>query len=149
MDLKIENATLVDYPSPQSIAIQNGRVIEIAPVISASAMQTLDAAGNLVIPGLIDPHLHLDKAFLLEQCPAKQGTFQEALEETLRLKQGFTIEDIQARSRRVMDNAISFGVTAIRSHVEVDPILQLTSIKALLPIQQEYAERLTDRKSVV
>ncbi|MBE9059664.1 amidohydrolase family protein [cf. Phormidesmis sp. LEGE 11477] len=143
IDLKIENATLAKESEQQTIAIRNGKIIQIAPVISPPAAQTLDAAGSIVVPGLVDPHLHLDKAFLLEKSPAQAGTFQEALEETLRLKKEFTIEDIQARSRRVIENAIGFGITAIRSHVEVDPILQLTSIKALLPLKQEYAQRLT------
>ena len=143
IDLKIENAALADRSELQTIAIHDGLIKEIAPAISAQAAQTFDARGDLVIPGLVDPHLHLDKAFLLEQYPAQKGTFQEALEETLRLKREFTIEDIQARSRRVIDSAIAFGTTAIRSHVEVDPILGLTSIKALLPIKQEYAQSLT------
>ncbi|EDX82931.1 Amidohydrolase family, putative [Synechococcus sp. PCC 7335] len=143
IDLKIENAALANHSEQQTIAIHDGLIKDISPIISAPAARTFDAKGNLVIPGLIDPHLHLDKAFLLEQSPAKQGTFQEALEETLRLKKEFTIEDIQARARRVINNAIAFGITAIRSHVEVDPVLKLTSIKALLPLQQEYAQRLT------
>ncbi len=141
-DLKIENAVLAKESTKQSLAIKNGRIAEIAHAISAPATQTLDAKGQLVIPGLVDPHLHLDKAFLLEQSPAQTGTFQEALEETLRLKAGFTAEDIQRRARRVIENAIAFGVTAIRSHVEVDPILQLLSIEALLLLKQEYAQRL-------
>ncbi|MGD1895531.1 MAG: amidohydrolase family protein [Phormidesmis sp.] len=143
IDLAIKNAILAEYSEPQTIAIHNGLIREIAPVIAVPAAETLDAEGDLIIPGLIDPHLHLDKAFLLDQFPAQKGTFQEALEETLRLKKGFTIEDIQTRSRKVINNAIGFGITAIRSHVEVDPILQLTSIKALLPLKQEYADRLT------
>ena len=147
LDLKIENAVLTNCAKRQTIAIGDGRIINVMPTDSLTdslpAAQTLDAKGNLVIPGLVDPHLHLDKAFLLEKAPAKVGDFQEALEETLRLKKEFTIEDIQARARRAIENAIAFGVTAIRSHIEVDPILQLTSIEALLPIQQEYAQRLT------
>ena len=143
LDLKIENAALANSTELQTIAIKNGLITNIASAIPIPAVETIDARGHLVIPGLIDPHLHLDKAFLLEKSPAKIGDFQEALAETLRLKKAFTIEDIQARARRVIENAIAFGVTAIRSHVEVDPILQLTSIQALLPLQQEYAERLT------
>ncbi|MEL6499833.1 MAG: amidohydrolase family protein [Cyanobacteria bacterium J06623_1] len=143
IDLKIENALLTDYAIPQTVAVRDGLIVDIAPEISAPATQTLNAAGNLVIPGLVDPHLHLDKAYLLEQSPAQVGDFQEALEETLRLKRSFTIEDIQTRARRVIENAIAFGVTAIRSHVEVDPILQLTSIQALLPLKQDYAQHLT------
>lgn len=143
LDLKIENAVLSNCSEQQTIAIRDGQIAEVMPTVSSPAAQTLDAKGNLVIPGLVDPHLHLDKAFLLEKAPAKVGDFQEALEETLRLKKEFTIKDIQARARRAIENAIAFGVTAMRSHIEVDPILQLTSIKALLPIQQDYAQRLT------
>ncbi|CAN5735396.1 hypothetical protein BH23CYA1_BH23CYA1_20570 [soil metagenome] len=78
--LKIEDATLVGRSGLWSIAVQNGLIVEVAPFITTEASQTISANGNLVIPGLVDPHLHLDKAFLLEQCPAKEGDFQEALD---------------------------------------------------------------------
>ncbi len=141
--LKIEDATLIGRNGRWTIAVQNGLIVEVAPAITTEASQTLSANGNLVIPGLVDPHLHLDKALLLEQCPAKEGDFQEALEETFSLKRNFTIEDIQARARRVLESEIAFGTTTIRSHVEVDPVLKLTSIKALLPLKKEYAWGLT------
>ncbi|PZO53202.1 MAG: amidohydrolase [Phormidesmis priestleyi] len=143
LDLKIEGATLIGREGRWAIAIQNGLITGIAPTFATAARQTLNADGKLVIPGLVDPHLHLDKALLLEAYPAKQGTFQEALKETFNLKRSFTIEDIQTRASRVLDSEIAFGTTAIRSHVEVDPILQLTSLNALLPLKQAYAERLT------
>ena len=141
--LKIEEATLIGREGYWSIAVQNGSITEVAPVVTTSAQQTISAEGNLVIPGLVDPHLHLDKALLLEQRPAQSGNFQEALEETFNLKQNFTIEDIQTRARKVLESEIAFGTTAIRSHVEVDPVLKLTSMKALLPLKQEYAWGMT------
>ncbi len=139
MSLKIEEATLIGQDGYWSIAMQNGLITEVSPIISTSTHQTIHASGNLVIPGLVDPHLHLDKALLLEQYPAQRGDFQEALEETFNLKRDFTIEDIQRRARRVLESEIAFGTTAIRSHVEVDPVLKLTSMQALLPLKQEYA----------
>lgn len=139
--LKIKNATLTGYDTPQTIGIENGLVTEVSSAISAPAVQTIDASGSLVIPGLVDPHLHLDKALLLSQHPAKKGTFQEALEETYRLKESFTIADIQTRAHQVLEREIIFGTTAIRSHVEVDPMLQLTSLEALLPLKREFAQR--------
>ncbi|MGB3786413.1 MAG: amidohydrolase family protein [Phormidesmis sp.] len=146
--LEIENAILIGYEKPQTIVIENGIVVEISPVVSALSVQTalsiqtIDASSHLVIPGLIDPHLHLDKALLLSQFPAQKGTFEEALEETFKLKESFTIADIQARARQVLERESAFGTTAIRSHVEVDPALQLTSLNALLPLKQEFAQRL-------
>ena len=40
--------------------------------------QTLDGKGKLLIPGLVDAHIHLDKALLLKRYPAVAGTFNEA-----------------------------------------------------------------------
>lgn len=85
IDLKIENATLIEYKGTQSIAINNGLITEISPSITDSATTTLNASERLVIPGLIDPHLHLYKAFLLEQLPAQEGiTNQPGTEAMLR-----------------------------------------------------------------
>ena len=149
--LKIENALLAGRDGPWSIAMDAGVITNVAPsdglkkgsCLEMVAQKTLDAEGKLVIPGLVDGHLHLDKALLLAQYPARTGTFQEALEKTGKLKKEFTIDDIQARARRVIEGEIAFGTTLMRSHVEVDPVLQLTAMEALLPLKQEYAWGLT------
>ncbi|MEO0457867.1 MAG: amidohydrolase family protein [Cyanobacteria bacterium P01_A01_bin.114] len=143
LDLKIENATLAGRDGRWAIAIQAGTITEVTPTLDTAAGQTLDADGQLVIPGLVDGHLHLDKALLLGQRPAQTGTFQEALSETFNLKRGFTAEDIQTRARQIIEAEIAFGTTAVRSHVEVDPVLKLTSMAALLPLKKEYAWGLT------
>ncbi|MGP1387483.1 MAG: amidohydrolase family protein [Thainema sp.] len=138
LDLKITRAIAVGYDEPQEIAIADGRIVDVAPQISASAAQLVDAQNKLVIPGLVDSHIHLDKALLLSQYPAQEGTFAEALEQTLRLKQQFTPADIHQRACRILESAIAFGVTAMRSHVEVDPVIGLMAMETLLPLQQKY-----------
>jgi cytosine deaminase len=143
MDLKITNALLPDRPGTWDIAIHQAQIVDVASAISGSATLLLDAAGKLVIPGLVDPHFHLDKALLLDRSPAQAGNFAEAMRETLRLKQSFTVEDIQARARQIIEAAIGFGITAMRSHVEVDPTVGLTGMEALLPLRSEYAWGLT------
>lgn len=143
MDLKITGAALPGKLGRWDVAIANGIMTQLAPQISAPAATTLDAQGNLLIPGLVDAHIHLDKALLLERYPAVEGTFAEALRETLRAKQNFTISDIQTRARQVLESAIGFGITAMRSHVEVDPTVNLTGLQALLPLKQEYAWGIT------
>ena len=137
MELKITNARLPGKAGRWEIAIASGRITNIAPAVS-EADDTLDAQGQLVIPGLVDAHIHLDKALLFSRRPATVGNFEEALRETLRLKQAFTIADIQARARRVLEAAIACGTTAMRSHVEVDPTVGLTGIEALIPLKHEY-----------
>ena len=141
--LKIVDATLAGQQGLWSIAMQGCVITEIAPKIDDYAQLTVNAKGRLVVPGLVDGHLHLDKALLLTQRPAQTGTFQEALTETGNLKRGFTIKDIQSRAREVIEREITFGTTLMRSHVEVDPMLQLTAMAALVPLKQEYAWGLT------
>lgn len=143
MELKIAGASLPRSVGRWDIALVHGYITEISPSIAAKAATAINAHGRLVIPGLVDPHMHLDKAFLLDRYHGVEGTFNEAMRETLRLKQSFTAADIQARARRAIENSIAFGTTAMRSHVEVDAIVELTGMEALIPLRREYAWGMT------
>ena len=145
MSLKITNATLPDRKGYWNIAIFDGYITELVEAESTlpTTDRTLDAKGQLLIPGLVDAHIHLDKALLLDRYPAVEGSFTEALQKTLQAKQEYTITDIQNRARNIIEKAIAFGTTAMRTHVEVDPILQLKSLEALLPLKAEYAWGIT------
>lgn len=138
-DCVIQNATLAGRPGRWAIALKDGKITNVTAAAAMPAHKTIDAHGNLVIPGLVDAHIHLDKAFLLAQSPAETGDFAEALSKTLALKKQYTVEDIQSRARTALERAIAAGITAMRSHVEVDPVLGLTSMEALLPLKREYA----------
>ena len=62
-DLLIKNGTVVDgtgAPKRQAdVAIKNGRIVEIGK-IKDSATQVIDAEGQIVCPGFVDPHTHYD-----------------------------------------------------------------------------------------
>src|SRR6266545_2275637 len=88
---------------------------------------------------LVDAHIHLDKALLSERAPSVEGTVAEALRVTAETKRRFTVEDIRARARRVLDQAARAGTTAMRSHVEIDPIVGLKGLEALAEVKREYA----------
>jgi cytosine deaminase len=143
MDLVISNAVLPGRSGKWAIAADQGCIQHIEPDLSLDAQTHIDADGQLVIPGLVDAHFHLDKVSLLKRCQAITGNFQEALKETLRAKQSFTIEDIQTRASHHIEQVISMGTTTMRSHVEVDPSIGLTGMKALIPVRDRYRNRFT------
>ncbi|MSQ48356.1 MAG: amidohydrolase [Deltaproteobacteria bacterium] len=62
-DIVIKNGTVIDgtggAPYRADVAIQGDRIAEIGK-ISASAKRTLDAEGQIVTPGFVDIHTHLD-----------------------------------------------------------------------------------------
>lgn len=61
-DLLIKNGYVVDYATSREgyfdVAVQDGRIAEVASSISGSAGQEIDASGRLVLPGLVDSHVH-------------------------------------------------------------------------------------------
>lgn len=63
MTLLIRNGRLVDpatgVDAVLDILIADGRIAEVGPKIAAVARRTIDAAGLVVVPGLIDMHVHL------------------------------------------------------------------------------------------
>jgi len=141
VDLLLRGARLPDRESLVDIAIKGDRIVAVDPV-ARPAHETLDLGGRLVTPGLVEAHIHLDKALLTDRVSASEGTLEEALRVTGQAKRSFTAEDITARARRVLDLAVRAGTTAMRSHVEVDPIVGLTGIEAMLALRREYAPAL-------
>src|SRR6185436_8330666 len=101
-----------------------------------------DLGGRLLTPGLVESHIHLDKALLSDRVSTTAGTLAEALALTAQAKQAFTVDDIRARARRVLDMAVRAGTTAMRTYVEVDPIVALAGMEAILPLREEYAPAL-------
>ncbi len=64
LDLAIRNGTLVlpDYMGPMDIGILNGSIVELASTGQLrSAHQEIDASTLLVLPGLIDAHVHVNQ----------------------------------------------------------------------------------------
>jgi cytosine/creatinine deaminase len=121
------------------VGTRGGKIAAIGSLTEHPARRTVEGGSRVLTPGLVDAHIHLDKALLSERAPSIEGTVAEALQVTAAAKRGFTVDDISARARRVLDAAIRAGTTAMRSHVEIDPIVGLKGLDALLALKREYA----------
>lgn len=120
------------------IGIAAGRIAAIAPGLSGDGPEErLD--GQLVLPGLVETHIHLDKTRIIDRCTITAGTVKEAIAETARAKSAFTEADIEARARRTLEQAILAGTQFMRTHVEVDPRIGLKSFHVLQRLKREYA----------
>ncbi|MBR4396346.1 MAG: dihydroorotase family protein, partial [Methanobrevibacter sp.] len=56
-DLVLKNLKLMDYSSEVSLAIEDGKIAKISKS-SIEGDKEIDLKGQLVLPGLIDPHVH-------------------------------------------------------------------------------------------
>lgn len=138
VDLLINNVCVRDDAPLVDIAIKGGRIAAMEPGIDASADEQIDAQGRAAIPGLVEAHLHLDKALLHRRLPARFGTLDEAIRVTGILKSKQEREDVLDRSRQVLDMAIKNGTVAIRAHPDVDLIQGLIGVETLLALKDEY-----------
>ena len=139
MDLVLKNVALVnDGVRTSDIGISGGNIVAVESGLSADA-ETLDLEGRLAVPGFVESHIHLDKACILDRCESQKGTLDEAIREVSAAKKQFTVEDIRARAVQTLEKCILQGTMRVRAHLEVDPVIGLKSIEAVLPLIDEYA----------
>jgi cytosine deaminase len=138
LDLLLRECRLPDG-RVADVGCRGDRIARIGALAGLGAAREIRCEGRVVTPGLVDAHIHLDKALLSDRAPSREGSLAEALRVTGAAKRGFTREDIQARARRVLDLAVRQGTTAMRSHAEVDPIVGLMAFEALAALKREYA----------
>lgn len=138
MDLIFRNTRIDDSAELTDVGVDGGKIVEIKSGIAATAKEDIDAAGRVLIPGLIESHLHLEKAYVMDRKPNRSGTLMEAIAVTAELKPTFTRDDIEARSRRVLKKLITSGTTHVRAHAEFDPAQGFTGFDTVLALREEY-----------
>ncbi|RVU22392.1 N-acyl-D-amino-acid deacylase [Streptomyces antnestii] len=138
--LILRQARVEQSPSVSDVVIDGGRVRAVGDASGLDADEVIDCAGRVVLPGFVEPHLHLDKALLDSVRPNPDGTLAGAIAVTGELKAAFTYDDVRARARRVLEAAVLNGTTVIRAHPDVDPIAGLLGVEVLLELREEYRE---------
>jgi cytosine/creatinine deaminase len=140
MDLIVRNACLVEADAlcVSDIGIRGGAIVAVAPGLEADA-QELDAGRCLVVPGMIETHIHLDKTCILDRCRIEEGTVAEAVRQTANAKRDFTVEDVYARGRKTLERCISHGTMRMRTHVELDPGIGMIGFDAIDQLARDYA----------
>ncbi len=139
LDLLIHNATLPDGRTNMSVAVQDGRILEVTQALLAPAAQVVEAGGLLLSPPFVDAHFHLD-ATLSYGLPRinQSGTLLEGIALWGELKPSLTVDAITERALSYCDWAVAQGLLAIRSHVDTsDP--SLLAVRALLEVKKRVA----------
>jgi cytosine deaminase len=124
------------------IGIRGGRIAAIEESLDRVGEEEIDAEGRVAMPGFIEPHLHLEKAFVHRRLPARSGTLEEAIRVTGILKAKQERSDVLERSRRVLDMAVRSGTVFVRAHPDVDPIQGLIGVETALELKDEYKDLL-------
>ncbi len=137
IDLLIKNANLPDGRTGIDIACKDGKITAVETGITADAKQVIDATDRLVSPPFVDPHFHMDATLSLGRPRVNvSGTLLEGIALWGELKPLQTIDEIIERALRYCDIAVSMGIGAIRSHVDVCDD-ELKGVEALLDVRNQ------------
>jgi len=138
-DLIIRNATLPDGRTGLDIAVRDGRIAAVERNVQAEAGRVIEAGGHLVSPPFVDVHFHMDATLSLGLPRLnRSGTLLEGIALWGELKPLLTPEAVIERALRYCDLAVSQGLLAIRSHVDVCDD-RLLAVDALLEVKRRVA----------
>lgn len=138
-DLKITNATLLDGRTNMGIGVKEGRIAALQANLAGEAGETIDAAGRLVSPPFVDCHFHMDATLSLGLPRLNEsGLLLEGIQIWGELKPLLTHEAVIERALAYCDLAVSQGLLAIRTHVDVCDE-RLLGVEALLEVKRQVA----------
>jgi cytosine deaminase len=138
-DLIIRNASLPDGQTGVDVGSAGGKITAVERGLAGEAGEVIDAAGQLLSPPFVDPHFHMDATLSLGLPRMNNsGTLLEGIALWGELKPIQTVDDIIARALRYCDLAVSMGIGAIRSHVDVCDH-DLKGVEALLEVRRKVA----------
>ena len=136
-DHLIQNINLPDGTEGVDVGIREDKIIAVEKNLDAEASVTTDGSNCMLSPPFVDSHFHMDATLSLGLPRLNQsGTLLEGIQLWGELKPDLTQEAIKDRALRYCDLAVSQGLLAIRSHVDVCDS-RLLAVEALLDVQKQ------------
>lgn len=135
--MTIRNATLPDG-SKHDIEIEGGRIAALLP-------PTTGEPGIMLLPPLVDGHIHLDKTLLgLPWVPnqAAGNTVADRIEAERKVRAARTVSETETGANLVRQ-VVATGTLHMRSHVDIDNQLGLKNLQAVLAIRERFRDLVT------
>lgn len=105
-------------------------------------VDVVDGHGALVLPGLVDGHIHLDKTLAgLPWTPHPAGPERWSRIETEKTLRGGWPLSVAERAASLLRQCIALGTTALRTHVDIDPDIGLSHLHAILDVKAQFQDQ--------
>lgn len=140
--LVLTNGRIHGIGRPQTITVENGRIVSIGPGAPADGRpgdQVEDLGGHIVLPGFVDGHAHADKSLWGEPWVTRTSqaiTMEQMFEDTLQ-QWAETTTPVAQRAGAFLRECVAYGSTSIRTFVDVAPEVGLDGIAGLLQVRDE------------
>ncbi len=144
-DYKLKNCRIPGQDGLTDIVVESGVFSRVIPEAARSdtvsePSRHFDMKGLLISPPFVDAHFHLDS--VLTRIPNASGTLREGIDNWGVYKATkLGVEDVVTRVDEYCERAVSQGLLAVRSHVDVsDPALR--GVEGLLHIREKWKDRI-------
>ena len=94
------------------LVIRAGRAVGLQPCTAGAAPR------GMVLPGLTECHVHLDKCHTISRMHRVGGDLQAAIDAQRLDRQNWTQEDLRTRATRGLNELTEAGCVAVRSHID-------------------------------
>jgi cytosine deaminase len=104
------------------ITVTDGKISAITPAGSARAAAILDLDGDIILPGFVDLHTHIDKGHIWARKENPDGTWWGALQAVGADREAnWSAEDLSRRMDFSLRCAYAHGTAALRTHLDMSP----------------------------
>jgi len=136
-DVVIRNGYEHERGAVVDVAVRDGTIAEVEGTVAGDGAREIDAGGDLVSPGLVDCHVHLDQALTAdgERFPRhNDDPFDK--ERCIGLSAdyfaGVTVDEIAETAVEVAGTFATNGTTALRTHAYVDSTVGTRIVEGIL-----------------
>jgi cytosine deaminase len=136
VDLLLRDVRLLGRAGRHDVAIKGERIFKVGKALGLKARRVIEGGGNLLTPGLVDAHNHLDKGMLTDECNVRIENLTQMIEIMRRLKRKETVHSIYDRILKGAEEGVVRGATAMRTNVEADPFFKFKAVDAALKAQK-------------
>ena len=105
-----------------------------------STSKIFSLLGHVVTTSFVEPHAHLDKAFLADRITNPSGDLMGAIRGLEAVRSTITHNDIVERAMRAVHLMSQNGVTSIRTHADTTISGGLSSVRALLEVKNKCSD---------
>jgi len=122
------------------IRIVDDTITEVGPDLPVGQSTVTELAGWMVVPAAIEPHAHLDKAFLAEQIPNPTGDLMGAIDAMKANRHLLNVDETIERAERAARLMARNGYRTVRTHADTTTEQGLRSIEALTEVRRRVVD---------
>lgn len=104
-------------PVLADLRVADGRIESIVPH-AGEVVGDWSLCGAPLLPGLVEAHTHIDKAFTLPRLGGLKPGLLAAIETMIADRETWTVADVHARASRCLQWAYEAGVVKLRTHCD-------------------------------